>query len=1682
MAARQGYTVRLPGGATARFKRPEHITADALTRLAGAPVIELVDSDDFHFPLRDGVYFSESDGAGTTLTAVLERAEPADTASLGLSNIDLARAHLCVNAIRESDPIAALRQAAESGVSADIGAVALSRPEAFARYAIAVSSDAVTVTVAEPENAARMLRDAVPVSFEGGHAPAALLRYAAYLPMSTLLDMCQGVCTALNEMEQAFEVVDIPDDVAASGSTSSSPSTVDDISTCEPDMRRLVFCGHGLGGSIAQLAAILARRTCETRHLPVNVVAVSWAAPFCVDSAVADQLYEQGHRDKHINICSAGDAALAAMNLAMRVGAAKTIMEDRVFEIDKFCDAVAALAAPATQRHEEALNTFKGLSPLARDVADSCFNSVEHGALCMQPHGVWLFIDARQKKLTSFKHQEDIVATLERTEPTLYRFRAHTKLAWLSKLEEGAEFAFLQPDLVVLSSMGPVVEDCHLVCSEDHIELVIEGANLETVLQRLEAGGVALTAGNPSGPLVLSDPEDPGLDLPDTASVFVARASGAELRLFLLGAKFLKPFEFRIRNDFGNSEPYRVDSDKVKHTEGVSPLALLHGTVDPEIFRSVFLRGILGAVSPNWTTEGDEAAMLDTLYELEKLMLGTEDLKGIATNYMERTPDHVTFSIAPATKVIMKLCDAFGKPLRIECDGKIRRFFRKSLGYMGTVVGCVLTVAAGVALLPAAIFAIPAYIAQNHDNRAAAGILGSAGMLLAVPGALVGGLGVWMYERGTRAIRDERMLVYLTLLKLLLKLVDGNPSVVIEEVTQLEDAICKHFSDIRGKSLETASPEEIRESLLAICSAADKAHPCQLFKRSVSRSKAQIVKWLAVVGRLHKIRRILSANLVVAVVGVHNAGKSTLINKLFGATTNANALERTEAPELHRLTGRPEVSESSTDDAPTESDEDAPANCLHVDIADLPGSTDERAHVATIASRVAEIATMFVCVFTAGHIAGPERELMKMVLAKEKDFIVLINKCELLGDDLRTREVEYRENYARVLGVPPECIFFTSMRDPRRIESVRCLLFTHLKFFAKPAQVNEIAMKLQHPTVLKELEAIRVGYGVDHATMASATASILRANLEVTEENIQRVLAARTLSASASERPSARFSDLTTNLSAFATDFLDYFQSLGYDRKLAAVVLSVLSPDSPAAQKTEWTPDVLGVVVRIARDAGRPTDEVIATPSTLKNSLFLTTLLLLQEARVLYDHFVVDNEPRVVLKALQKSLNEGKLTQSSVAEQLYTLVHTNEAVIAAKTAAPLLAGHELLSMLKHSARVFFSKTGAVRPHSVYPTFRPEMSLEERVELFHGKLKEQRENVEGIGMVVESGDVLLSLLANVASMTREQLRSSNIVISLTDSPAIDAAGVLRSCFQMAAEQIRRGEMRLFKVNDETGEVSFSPHAAHDSSTPALMRAFGRLMGVVLVSHGKSVLLPANFALSVFKPLLAQPLVLDDLAEYVARSVKQICVMSDEDVDSLDLSFSVPIENSTEEFELVENGINLAVTHKNKLQYLEQLVRFHLGETLPMTQFILGVQDVCPGELLSIFTASMLQILVCGQETFSVEDLKEFTQISESSPDPQVLAWFWSLVGEMTDSDKALLLTFVTGSSHLPIGGFAALSHAITISHGSALPVDGLPMAQTCFNVLVLPKYTSEDMFRKQFMLALRTVSAVEFGFA
>jgi len=123
------------------------------------------------------------------------------------------------------------------------------------------------------------------------------------------------------------------------------------------------------------------------------------------------------------------------------------------------------------------------------------------------------------------------------------------------------------------------------------------------------------------------------------------------------------------------------------------------------------------------------------------------------------------------------------------------------------------------------------------------------------------------------------------------------------------------------------------------------------------------------------------------------------------------------------------------------------------------------------------------------------------------------------------------------------------------------------------------------------------------------------------------------------------------------------------------------------------------------------------------------------------------------------------------------------------------------------------------------------------------------------------------------------------------------------------------------------------------------------------------------------------------------------------------------------------------------------------------------------------AQELELLMCGYADVDIQDWKRNT-LYKGGYDMvvPVIQWFWKAVLLMDSESRIRLLQFVTGTSRVPMNGFAELQGSngpqkFTIEKWGT--PDKLPRAHTCFNRLDLPPYDSYEQMKEKLMLAVES---------
>ncbi len=139
------------------------------------------------------------------------------------------------------------------------------------------------------------------------------------------------------------------------------------------------------------------------------------------------------------------------------------------------------------------------------------------------------------------------------------------------------------------------------------------------------------------------------------------------------------------------------------------------------------------------------------------------------------------------------------------------------------------------------------------------------------------------------------------------------------------------------------------------------------------------------------------------------------------------------------------------------------------------------------------------------------------------------------------------------------------------------------------------------------------------------------------------------------------------------------------------------------------------------------------------------------------------------------------------------------------------------------------------------------------------------------------------------------------------------------------------------------------------------------------------------------------------------------------------------------------------------------------------FFRGLYQVIQPDLLSIFCAPELQILISGSsQGISIEDLKQNTRYAGgyTSLDRNI-SRLWAVLQELSERDLALFLRFVTSCERPPSLGFSSLQPPFTVQRVDCSDNSRLPTASTCFNILKLPTYSTQAILKEKLLTSIRS---------
>ena len=250
--------------------------------------------------------------------------------------------------------------------------------------------------------------------------------------------------------------------------------------------------------------------------------------------------------------------------------------------------------------------------------------------------------------------------------------------------------------------------------------------------------------------------------------------------------------------------------------------------------------------------------------------------------------------------------------------------------------------------------------------------------------------------------------------------------------------------------------------------------------------------------------------------------------------------------------------------------------------------------------------------------------------------------------------------------------------------------------------------------------------------------------------------------------------------------------------------------------------------------------------------------------------------------------------------------------------------------------------------------------------------------------------------------------------------------------------------------------------------------------------------------------------DELPSLDAELYKQLTYVKhyEGDVSDLGLTFSFDqdVMGQLVTHELVPGGTGINVTSANRISYIHQiaLFRMHTQIKQQVAAFLRGFRTLISPEWLNLFSPPEVIRLISGDNSpLDLKDLRKHTHYYGGFHDShRVIIWLWDILEKDFDiRERALFLKFVTSCSKPPLLGFQHLEPPFSIrcvevgddedtgdTVGSVLrgfitigrkdPVNRLPTASTCFNLLKLPNYQKRSTLKEKLRYAVLSNTGFE----
>ncbi|XP_013864769.1 E3 ubiquitin-protein ligase NEDD4-like [Austrofundulus limnaeus] len=376
-------------------------------------------------------------------------------------------------------------------------------------------------------------------------------------------------------------------------------------------------------------------------------------------------------------------------------------------------------------------------------------------------------------------------------------------------------------------------------------------------------------------------------------------------------------------------------------------------------------------------------------------------------------------------------------------------------------------------------------------------------------------------------------------------------------------------------------------------------------------------------------------------------------------------------------------------------------------------------------------------------------------------------------------------------------------------------------------------------------------------------------------------------------------------------------------------------------------------------------------------------------------------------------------------------------------------------------------------------------FKQKYDYFRKKLKKPADIPNRFEMKLHRNNIFEESYRRIMSLKRPDVLKARLWIEFESEKGLDYGGVAREWFFLLSKEMFNPYYGLFEYSaTDNYTLQINPNSGLcNEDHLSYFKFIGRVAGMA-VFHGK--LLDGFFIRPFYKMMLGKQISLKDMESVDSEYYNSLKWILENDPTELDLRFCIDEDNfgQTYQVDLKPSGSDMVVTNDNKKEYIDLVIQWRFVNRVQkqMNAFLEGFTELIPIDLIKIFDENELELLMCGLGDVDVNDWRQHTVYKNGyCPNHPVIQWFWKVVLLMDAEKRIRLLQFVTGTSRVPMNGFAELygsngPQLFTIEQWGT--PDKLPRAHTCFNRLDLPSYESFEDLREKLLMAVENAQGFE----